>query len=285
MSIYLPHKMRETTRLLCEHMPEGPALIAESYIMMEGYPADMATAGHWELVSAMSKEKLDSALYGACRGDSMPLVHHVIALGATDYVFGLLGACCGTNIEACELMLPRVEYSALAENSFECTHAAAAYGGMRTVEWILEHPQLLSDPGLICGAMQSGDMRIVSLVISMGIRDYTEMFYAGRSGDRGIALLALLRGGNPRAGLRGALSCGHINLARWMISHGADNIHDAVRYAIHGCDITDIRKLFAAFPAEAKSAISADVLTSRLDDPDVFAFLLTRVSHPTPKNQ
>ena len=61
--------MRVTTQLLCEHFPEDLSLLIESYIMEYGFPADMASAGHWELVHEFKTEQLDSALYGACRGD------------------------------------------------------------------------------------------------------------------------------------------------------------------------------------------------------------------------
>ncbi len=218
--------MRETTRLLCEHFPDHLACIIESYIMEDGYPADMASAGHWELVSEFKPDELDSALYGACRGDSIPLVNHVISLGAKNYSFGLLGACCGNspeNQEAGDLM-----FSLGAEvKTYEYFDAVARFANsMRMVTWLAKHAEPCDRDfkSILRGGAFTGNMELVNFAIHNGANNWDTMFFdACRGGDRGMILLGLVNGGIPSHGLAGACSGGHIHVIQWMMRLGATN--------------------------------------------------------------
>lgn len=218
--------MRKTTQLLCEHFPNNLAPLIESYIMEEGFPADMATAGHWELVSEFKDFELDSALYGACRGDSIQLVRHVISLGAKDYSFGLLGACCSNrevNREAGELM-----FSLGAEaKTYEYSDAVARFSNsMHMVTWLAKHKELndIDFESILRGSAFTGNMSLVNFAIHNGANNWKMMFFdACRGGDHGMILLGLVNGGIPSLGLAAACSGGQMHVIRWMMRLGAVN--------------------------------------------------------------
>ena len=227
--------MRATTELLCEHLELNLALIAESYIIKDGLPADMASAGHWEIVSEFDAHQLDSALYGACRGDSIALVQHVLSLGASDYDFGLLGACCGdseSNRDAGELMLS-LGANLTAQDYF---HAVARFGNsIHMVTWLTKHkvPNDADLEAILCGGLFNGNMEVVHFAVQNGASHCRMTFFdACAGGDTGMVLLGLINGGSPAIGLAGASSGGHIPIIQQMIRLGATNYDHALLNAV-----------------------------------------------------
>lgn len=219
-------KMRVTTQLLCEHFPENLALLIESYIMEDGYPADMATAGHWELVSEFKEDQLESALYGACRGDSILLVKHILEMGSTSYDFGLLGACCSNgevNREAGDLM---ISLGGKAE-TYEYFDAVARFANdMRMVTWLarFQEPSERDYESILCGGAFTGNMELVNFAVHNGANNWDSMlFNACKGGDTGMILLGLVNGGKPALGLAGASSSRLENVIKWMMRLGAKN--------------------------------------------------------------
>jgi hypothetical protein len=259
--------MRVTTQLLEVHLLESLARLAESYIMDETpYPADMASAGHWELVSKFDADQLDSALYGACRGDSILLVKHVISLGATNYNFGLLGACCGNedaNREAGELMISL----GAKVTEYDYFNVCARFANdMRMVAWLSKYrePSNGDFEAILRGGAFAGNMELVNFAIHNGANNWDMMLFdACSGGDTGMILLGLVNGGTPRLGLAGACIGGNIHAVDWMVRLGATNYDHGLNNAAsenhidvalhmlelmtHHDQVPDVDKLNSAF--------------------------------------
>ena len=227
--------MRITTQMLREHLENNIALIVESYIMHNGLPADMASAGHWEMVSEFEADQLDSALYGACRSDSIELVKHVLSLGAKDYDFGLLGACCGnhqTNRDAGNLMM------LLGANlkSYDYFQTAALFGNsVCMVTWLAKHiePNDGDFETILRAGAFNGNMELVNFAIQNGAEGWRRMFFdACAGGDNGMVLLGLMNTRIPAIGLAGAGHGGHIIIMERMLRLGATNYYHALSNAI-----------------------------------------------------
>jgi hypothetical protein len=247
------------------------------------YPADMATAGHWEIVSGFGRDEFDSALYGACRGDSMPLVRHVIGLGASGYEFGLLGGCCGTNFEACELMFSLIRKT--PKNIGEYFHAAAAFSGMNMVKWLLNHYPDVENcyEYILSGGARGGDMEAVSFVISNGEPTNWDdaAFNAAEGGDRGMTLLMLTKGANINTSLIGACYGDNISLVRWLLNRGATAVDNALWIAATSRYFDIVGMIFDMRPMEANDAVSR--LFGRAfheNDFKMSDFLLSRAQTP-----
>ena len=109
--------MRETTRLLCEHVHIQLAELIESYIMPGknkgglDYVHKMFIAGHWELCSSYFSEYWSShcGLIGAIRGNSIHLVRVMLDLSAVNlYDYDQIAIANKCDPEIVELLQSRI---------------------------------------------------------------------------------------------------------------------------------------------------------------------------------
>lgn len=247
--------MRQTTKLLMEHLLEPLALITELYIIdVTRYISDIATAGHWELLNQFmgsDQDRLDGALYGAARGDSIALVQHILDRGATDYSHGLLGACCGTNLDAAKLILLYDRHHGSSGYGIaEHMNSLGQYSGsIKMFNWFCDEfnpePALISET--IRGAIKSANMAMISAALSRGGKlDSHMMFEAGESGERGMVLLLQQYGGLYQRAFVGACYAGQINLIKWLMKQKQSADYDYDQGFVNASGNLDVLKYLAA---------------------------------------
>jgi len=227
--------MSETSGLVAEHLPKHAGLI-ESYIIETEtlFPADMASAGHWEHTMAFDKGAQDSALYGACRGDSIEMVKELLKRPGIDVNFGLLGASSGGNIEAADLMV--AHGATLDENhGGNLAEAAAKFGNsLPMVKWLAERrAETPRDIDYILeGSCGNGNADLISYAIDRGARNWDQgAFAAAEGGNMETVALMLGKGASINSVLAGACAGGSAEIANHALQRNATDYNAAARAA------------------------------------------------------
>ncbi len=227
----LQAKMRETTILLMEHIPEGLALMVESYILpVRG--RDAAWTDHWELASQITDgNDLNHALIGAARNNNIPMISMLISHGADSKSACLSGAAQKGHIELAEMVINNTLIPGSPVP--DVLVATCTAGTVPMLEWLLRHMQDQYLTYVYTYAFNNALIKkksdIVMYCITHGEFDPGDgLYYACIGGDPGLILLmrrcnAEFDTGSINEGLCGACHANNIRVANQMITLGANN--------------------------------------------------------------
>jgi hypothetical protein len=154
--------LRQTTRLLHDHLPHALADIAEGYLL----PKDMKftwsiiEAGHYEL--CMEVKHVNEGLAYACRYGHMDIVQLMIAKGASNWNHGLSNACHSGHMDIVQLMIAKGTSNWNRGLTFACYD-----GHMDIVQLMIDKGASNWNSGL-SSACANSHMDIVQLMIAKG---------------------------------------------------------------------------------------------------------------------
>lgn len=189
--------------------------------------------GHTELVRyllSVDTFGIDMALYGACKKGRATIVQMLIDAGATKFAFGLQGACDGGQVEMARLMVERGAQFTERELPMACHN-----GNIDVIRYLisLKNVRYNYQHAFRC-ACAHNHKDVVQLFLDMGTVDINNgMVIAGLNNHVDLARWLISKGANEDVDNLLIWSCenGNIDIVELMIDSGAAHLNDGLRLA------------------------------------------------------